>query len=432
MLAASGAGPFLHVRAPALGACADRIVDGAPDRLADGGVEAGAAFLAGAAGGGDDDAVRSRAGDPWTIPQMPGVEDGRGARLRRDGHGFHERALRQRARDVNERVDRAGKGLDHAARADRFAIGEADRGDTAGGDAVDIPFRDMMPPDVARRHDMGVTQIIRGDDHLTNAARQTHIYEAMGWTIPAWAHIPLIHGADGAKLSKRHGALGVDAYRAMGYLPAALRNYLVRLGWSQGDREFFSTEEMIEAFDLAQVHRSPARFDFVKLENMNGHYMRAADDAELTQALIDTLPYLPRGPEKLALLDETRRAQLRKAMPGLKERAKTLVQLADSADYLFDQRPLTLEPKAAALAEKGRAHLKALHARLSALSEWTVASTEGAVRAEAEASGAKLGDLAQPLRAALTGKTTSPGIFDVLETLGREESLGRIADSAGA
>jgi glutamyl-tRNA synthetase len=281
-------------------------------------------------------------------------------------------------------------------------------------------------------HDMGVTQIIRGDDHLTNAARQTHIYQAMGWTIPAWAHIPLIHGADGAKLSKRHGALGVDAYRAMGYLPEALRNYLVRLGWSQGDREFFSTQEMIEAFDLAQVHRSPARFDFVKLENMNGHYMRAADDAELTQALIATLPYLPRGPEKLAALDEKKRAQLLAAMPGLKARAKTLVELADGADYLFAQRPLAMEPKAAALVEKGRAHLKAVHARLSALADWSVASTEAAVREEAEASGAKLGDLAQPLRAALTGKTTSPGIFDVLETLGRAESLGRIADQAGA
>ena len=281
-------------------------------------------------------------------------------------------------------------------------------------------------------HDMGVTQIIRGDDHLTNAARQSHIYQAMGWAIPAWAHIPLIHGADGAKLSKRHGALGVDAYRAMGYLPEALRNYLVRLGWSQGDREFFSTPEMIEAFDLAQVHRSPARFDFVKLENMNGHYMRAADDAELTQALIDTLPYLPRGLEKLAALDERKRAQLLAAMPGLKERAKTLVQLSDSADYLFDQRPLKFEAKAAELIVKGRAHLAALHPRLATLTEWSAAAIEGAVRAQAEESGAKLGDLAQPLRAALTGKTTSPGIFDVLETLGREESLGRIADQAGA
>ncbi|MFV0281558.1 MAG: glutamate--tRNA ligase [Rhodoblastus sp.] len=281
-------------------------------------------------------------------------------------------------------------------------------------------------------HDMGVTQIIRGDDHLTNAARQTHIYQAMGWSVPAWAHIPLIHGADGAKLSKRHGALGVEAYRAMGYLPAALRNYLVRLGWSQGDREFFSEPEMIEAFDLAQVHRSPARFDFAKLENMNGHYMRAADDDALTQALVDTLPCLAGGPEKLAALDAAKRAQLAAAMPGLKARAKTLVELADGADYIFAQRPLALEPKAAALVEKGRAHLKALLSRLDGLEEWSAASTEAAVRAEAETSGAKLGDLAQPLRAALTGKTTSPGIFDVLETLGRDESLGRIADQAGA
>ncbi|MFO1114126.1 MAG: glutamate--tRNA ligase [Beijerinckiaceae bacterium] len=281
-------------------------------------------------------------------------------------------------------------------------------------------------------HDMGVTQIIRGDDHLTNAARQTHIYQAMGWDIPAWAHIPLIHGADGAKLSKRHGALGVDAYRAMGYLPAALRNYLVRLGWSQGDREFFSTEDMIEAFDLAQVHRSPARFDFVKLENMNGHYMRAADDGELTQALIDTLPFLPNGPQKLAALDENKRAQLRAAMPGLKERAKTLVQLSDGADYLFAQRPLPMEAKASELVARGRAHLAALLPRLESLPEWTAAATEGAVRAQAEETGAKLGDLAQPLRAALTGKTTSPGIFDVLEVLGREESLARIGDQAKA
>ncbi len=254
----------------------------------------------------------------------------------------------------------------------------------------------------------------------------------MGWDIPAWAHIPLIHGADGAKLSKRHGALGVDAYRAMGYLPAALRNYLVRLGWSQGDREFFSTEDMIEAFDLAQVHRSPARFDFVKLENMNGHYMRAADDGELTQALIDTLPFLPNGPQKLAALDENKRAQLRAAMPGLKERAKTLVQLSDGADYLFAQRPLPMEAKASELVARGRAHLAALLPRLESLPEWTAAATEGAVRAQAEETGAKLGDLAQPLRAALTGKTTSPGIFDVLEVLGREESLARIGDQAKA
>ena len=277
-------------------------------------------------------------------------------------------------------------------------------------------------------HDMGVTQIIRGDDHLTNAARQTHIYQAMGWDVPAMAHIPLIHGADGAKLSKRHGALGVDAYRAMGYLPDALRNYLVRLGWSQGDREFFSTQEMIEAFDLAQVHRSPARFDFAKLENMNGHYMRAADDSTLTAALVDTLPYLPGRADMAAAMDPTKRAQLQAAMPGLKARAKTLNELAEGAEFLFARRPLPMAPKAAELIAKGMAHLPALHERLADLPEWSAAATEGAVRAQAEATGAKLGDLAQPLRAALTGKTTSPGIFDVLEVLGRDESLGRIAD----
>ena len=281
-------------------------------------------------------------------------------------------------------------------------------------------------------HDMGVTQIIRGDDHLTNAARQTHIYQAMGWEVPDMAHIPLIHGPDGAKLSKRHGALGVEAYRAMGYLPAALRNYLARLGWSQGDKEFFSTDEMIAAFDLANVHRSPARFDFVKLENMNGHYMRAAEDAALTEALLATLPYLPNGDalakaERSALAD-----QLRRAMAGLKERARTLVELADGAEFLVAQRPLAMDAKAAEILAKGRDHLVALLPRRETLTDWSAASTDAAVRAYVEESGAKLGQVAQPLRAALTGRATSPGIFDVLEVLGRAESLARIADQAGA
>ncbi len=282
-------------------------------------------------------------------------------------------------------------------------------------------------------HDMGVTQIIRGDDHLTNAARQTHIYQAMGWDIPAFAHIPLIHGPDGAKMSKRHGALGVDAYRAMGYLPAALRNYLARLGWSQGDREFFSTEELIEGFSLAQVHRSPARFDYVKLENMNGHYMRAMDDSALLEQFIASLPFLPNGAEILEKLDEMKKSQLAKAMAGLKERAKTLIELADGALFLFAQRPLNYDEKARDLLnETGRAHLAALAPKLSALAEWSAAAAEAAVRAYIAESGAKLGQVAQPLRAALTGRATSPGIFDVLETLGREESLGRIIDAAGA
>ena len=281
-------------------------------------------------------------------------------------------------------------------------------------------------------HDMGVTQIIRGDDHLTNAARQTHIYRALGWDVPQMAHIPLIHGPDGSKLSKRHGALGVDAYRAMGFLPEALRNYLLRLGWSQGDREMFTTDEMIAAFDLAGIGRSPSRFDFKKLENINGVKMREASPAAVTEALVETMPYLEGGADEAARLDDAMRAKLLQAMPGLKERAKTLVELLDGAGYLFAARPLTTDEKAAAvLANGGRDHLKALLPRLSGLAGWSADSTEGAVRAYAEEVGAKLGQMAQPLRAALTGRTTSPGIFDVLDVLGREESLARIGDAIG-
>ncbi|MGA2795749.1 MAG: glutamate--tRNA ligase family protein, partial [Roseiarcus sp.] len=280
-------------------------------------------------------------------------------------------------------------------------------------------------------HDMGVTHIIRGDDHLTNAARQMHIYSALRWSVPVMAHIPLIHGPDGAKLSKRHGALGVDAYRAMGYLPAALRNYLVRLGWSQGDREFFSTSEMIDAFDLSSIGRSPSRFDFAKLENMNGHTMRAMRDDALTAALIDALPYLPGGPEVAAKLDAPMRARLAAAMPGLKERAKTLVELLDGAAFLFAERPLDLDERAREIiANGGRGHLTALLPRLRAVEDWTSAATEAAVRDYAQEHGAKLGLIAQPLRAAMTGRATSPGIFDVLAVLGREESLARVADQA--
>jgi len=282
-------------------------------------------------------------------------------------------------------------------------------------------------------HDMGVTHIIRGDDHLTNAARQMQIYAALGWHVPVMAHIPLIHGPDGAKLSKRHGALGVDAYRAMGYLPAALRNYLARLGWSQGDREFFSTAELIEAFDLPAIGRSPSRFDYAKLENMNGHYMRATPDDELMRILVDALPYLPGGPAVAAALDEAKRAQLRAALPGLKERAKTLIELLDGAAFLFARRPLGIDDKAAEiLARGGRLHLEALLPRLTAVEPWSAEGTEAAVRAYADETGAKLGTIAQPLRAALTGRSTSPGIFDVLAVLGRNESLARIADQAKA
>ncbi len=281
-------------------------------------------------------------------------------------------------------------------------------------------------------HDMGITHIIRGDDHLTNAARQMQIYQSLGWEVPVMAHVPLIHGSDGAKLSKRHGALGVDAYRAMGYLPAALRNYLVRLGWSQGDKEFFTTQEMIEAFDLAQIGRSPARFDFVKLENMNGHYIRASGDDDLLAALISALPYLPVGPVLLQKLDPAMRNKLRAAMPGLKERAKTLVELLDGARFLFAERPLALDSKAASILDApARAHLAGLVPRFAAAAAWNAASLEEIVRDYIAENKIKLGDAAQPLRAALTGRATSPGIFEVLEVLGKEESLARLRDQAG-
>ena len=281
-------------------------------------------------------------------------------------------------------------------------------------------------------HDMGITHIIRGDDHLTNAARQMQIYQALGWAVPVMAHIPLIHGPDGAKLSKRHGALGVDAYRSMGYLPEALRNYLVRLGWSQGDKEFFSAKEMIEAFDLAHVGRSAARFDFAKLENMNGHYIRASTDDELLAALESSLPHLPHGEKVLGKLDAAMRKKLRAAMPGLKERAKTLVELLDGANFLFADRPLSMDAKASAILEaNGRTHLRALIPRFTALSHWQAASLEAVVRDYAAEIKVKLGDVAQPLRAALTGRATSPGIFEVLEVLGREESLARLQDQGG-
>jgi glutamyl-tRNA synthetase len=281
-------------------------------------------------------------------------------------------------------------------------------------------------------HEMGITHIIRGDDHLTNAARQMQIYQALGWEPPVMAHVPLIHGPDGAKLSKRPGALGVDAYRAKGYLPKALRNYLVRLGWSHGDKEFFTMEEMVEAFDLLQIGRSPARFDFVKLENMNGHYIRASSDEDLLAALEMALPYLPDGNLLLGKLDPTMRDKLRASMPGLKERAKTLVELLDGARFLFTERPLALDAKAASLLDAtARQNIAALIPRFQAVADWNAARLERIVRNYIAENQLKLGEAAQPLRAALTGKATSPGIFDVLEVLGQEESIARLQDQAG-
>ena len=270
-------------------------------------------------------------------------------------------------------------------------------------------------------HDMGVTHVIRGDDHLNNAFRQLPIYRAMdaitgGWPDPIYAHIPLIHGADGAKLSKRHGALGVEAYRdEMGILPEALFNYLLRLGWGHGDREEITQDEAIQLFDLDGVGKSPSRFDLKKLENLNGHYIREADDAALAPLVASRLG------------EDTDVALLAKAMPVLKTRAKNIMELAEGARFLFAKRPLEMTEKAAALLDdEGRARLGAVSAALAKENDWTIESLEATTKSLAEELELGLGKLAQPMRAALTGTTTSPGIFDVLVLLGREESLARI------
>jgi glutamyl-tRNA synthetase len=268
-------------------------------------------------------------------------------------------------------------------------------------------------------HDMGVTHVIRGDDHLNNAFRQLAIIRSMGWPEPTYAHVPLIHGPDGAKLSKRHGALGVDAYRdELGMLPEAVFNYLLRLGWGHGDDEIISRDQAIAWFGLDHVGKSPSRFDFKKLENLNGHYIREADDRRLADLVRPRLG-----------LSEEQRALLVQAMPELKARAHTVNELAEGAGFLFATRPLDIDEGAASLlTPEARGLLGAAHRALGALAEWDAGSLEAAIREVAEGAGVKLGQLAQPLRAALTGRTTSPGIFDVLALLGREESLARIAD----
>ena len=276
-------------------------------------------------------------------------------------------------------------------------------------------------------HDMGVTHVIRGDDHLNNAFRQLGIIRAMGWPEPVYAHVPLIHGQDGAKMSKRHGAVGVDAYRdELGVLPEALFNYLLRLGWGHGDAEIISRDDAVQWFDLDHVGRSPARFDTRKLESLNGHYLREADDARLAE--------LAAPPVEQALgraLDDGERALLACAMPELKPRAKSILELGDGAAFLFKSVPLDMDEKAASLLEGDAPDLlAAVHEALAGLQEWTAQTTEQAVREVAEAKGVKLGQVAQPLRAALTGRSTSPGIFDVLALLGRDESLARLADKA--
>ncbi len=313
-------------------------------------------------------------------------------------------------------------------------------------------------------HDMGITHVIRGVDHLTNTARQTQLYQGMGWAVPEFAHVPLIHGADGAKLSKRHGAQGVEDYRSMGYLPEALRNYLVRLGWSHGDDEIMSTQQLKEWFDIDDINKSAARFDFKKLDDLNGHYIRQSSDADLLAHIKIMLPHLdfaalraieidPKAPARTdvalaheiaaqlpsvttgkALADAFEKAgwdKLAAAIPSLKERAKTLAELVQGALYLVAVRPLTLDAKAAKLIDaEAKAMLGALLPKFEAAPAWTAADLEALVKAFAEETGAKLGKVAQPLRAALTGRAVSPPVFDVMAVLGKQEALARIADTA--
>jgi glutamyl-tRNA synthetase len=277
-------------------------------------------------------------------------------------------------------------------------------------------------------HDMGVTHVIRGDDHINNAFRQLVVIRAMdaiegGWPDPVYGHIPLIHGADGAKLSKRHGALGVDAYRDdMGLLPEAVFNYLLRLGWGHGDEEIISRDQAVEWFDIADVNKGASRFDLKKLLNLNGHYIREADDARLASLV---------APRLAALVPAVDEAKLAEAMPVLKVRAADVNELSKGAVFLFAQRPLPLDEKAAnLLTDDARAILAKVVARLADAPEWTPDALEATVKPMAEELSVGLGKIAQPLRAALTGQTTSPGIFDVLALLGKEEALARLQDHA--
>ncbi|MFQ5439390.1 MAG: glutamate--tRNA ligase [Paracoccaceae bacterium] len=273
-------------------------------------------------------------------------------------------------------------------------------------------------------HDMGVTHVIRGDDHLSNAARQTFIYLAMGWKVPQFAHIPLIHGPDGKKLSKRHGALGVGEYRAMGYPPEAMRNYLARLGWSHGNDEFFTTSQAIEWFSLAGIGKSPARFDFKKLGNLSGQHIRAMDDGDL----IASIDLFLAATQKKPLTTAARDALIR-AMPILRDRAKTLPDLIESAHFILSKRPFLPDVKAAALLDKASIGiLKHLTLHLQN-ANWDKDSLEAAAFALCEKNGIGLGKLAQPVRVALTGRTISPSIFDMMLLIGREETLARIREA---
>ena len=280
--------------------------------------------------------------------------------------------------------------------------------------------------------DMRMTHVIRGDDHVNNTPRQINILAALGATLPQYGHVPMIHGPDGEKLSKRHGAVSVMQYHEDGFLPDAVINYLARLGWSHGDDEIFSTEQAIQWFDIKDVNKSAARFDFKKLADLNGNYIRALPDADLLEAIRSFLPHTPDGAAQIAAFERVGWNKLAAALPGLKTRAKILPELVEGAAFLTAQRPLPMDDKAAKLLDgNGKAALTALLPALEAVTDWAAPPLEEAVRKVAEARGLKLGQAAQPLRAALTGKSVSPPVFDVMAVLGREEALGRLRDQAG-
>jgi glutamyl-tRNA synthetase len=360
---------------------------------------------------------------PQELDEMRAAQRAAGKPIRYDGR-WRERDPKDAPADVpfviRLKAPRTGETIVHdVVQGDvRYANDQLDDMVLLRGDGTPTYMLAVVVDDF----DMGITHVIRGDDHLNNAARQLQIISAMGWPVPVYGHVPLIHGPDGAKLSKRHGALAVEAYRDMGYLPETMRNYLLRLGWSHGDDEIISTEQAIAWFDLANIGRSPARLDFKKLDNLNGHYLRAADDASLAKEVAVFHGRLhPQAP-----LSARAQERLVKAMPGLKDRAKTLLELDQSAEFLYTDGPRTLDDAAAKiLTAEARAANTALLAALSATG-WTAAALEGAARDFATANGLKLGQVAQPLRAALTGRATSPPIFAMLEALGRDESVARI------
>ncbi|MDE0537587.1 MAG: glutamate--tRNA ligase [Rhodospirillales bacterium] len=277
-------------------------------------------------------------------------------------------------------------------------------------------------------HDMGITHVIRGDDHLTNAFRQARIYAALGWNMPVMAHMPLLHGSDGTKLSKRHGALGVEAYRDMGFLPEAVNNYLLRLGWSHGDKEIIDRGQAIEWFDVKDVGKAAARFDMDKLTSLNGHYIREAEDDRLVELILPGLEN-----ELGETVGEAARQRLLNGMSGLKERAKNTLELIENSLFYVRKRPLSLTPKAAKILDaEGCGMIEHIRPNLAQLEDWSREGIETAAREVAEAADAKLGAVAQPLRAALTGSNVSPGIFEVMEVLGQDETLGRLDDALAA